>query len=66
MNGPPEGQPTYRVLTGPDDAVFCKGVSDLVAMGYRLYGPPTATFNGGKVVVVQALIWPSIEAAIAR
>jgi hypothetical protein len=62
---PPSGLPTYRVLTGPDDAAFCHRVSEALALGYKLYGSPAATFNGTSVVVAQALIWPSIEASIA-
>jgi len=63
---PPEGLPTYRLLTGADDAAFCRRVSEAVAMGYKLYGSPAATFNGTNVIVAQAIIWPSIEASIAR
>ena len=61
---PPEGLPTYRVLTGPDDASFCRRVSEAVAMGYKLYGPPSATFDGKSVILAQAMVWPSIEASI--
>lgn len=63
---PPEGLPTYRLLTGADDAAFCRRVSEAVAMGYKLYGSPAATFNGTNVIVAQAIIWPSIESAVAR
>jgi len=63
---PPEGLPTYRLLTGVDDAAFCRRVSEAVAMGYKLYGSPAATFNGTNVIVAQAIIWPSIESAIVR
>jgi hypothetical protein len=63
---PPNGLPTYRLLTGPDDAAFCHRVSEALALGYKLYGPPAATFNGETVIVAQAIIWPSVEAAIAR
>lgn len=64
-SAPPGGLPTYRILTGPDDAAFCHRVSEAVALGYKLYGSPAATFNGTSVVVAQALIWPSIETSIA-
>ncbi|MBL3966913.1 DUF1737 domain-containing protein, partial [Burkholderia sp. KCJ3K979] len=37
---------------------FCHRVSDALALGYRLYGSPAATFNGDHVVVAQALLWP--------
>ena len=63
---PPNGLPTYRLLTGPDDAAFCHRVSEALGLGYKLYGPPAATFNGETVIVAQAIIWPSVEAAIAR
>lgn len=63
---PPDGLPTYRLLTGPDDASFCRNVSEAIAMGYKLYGSPAATFNGTSVIVAQAVIWPSIETAVAQ
>lgn len=56
--GPPDGLPTYRLLTGPDDGSFCRRVSDALALGYRLYGSPAATFNGQTVIVAQAILWP--------
>jgi hypothetical protein len=54
---PPQGLPRYRLLTGKDDAEFCRRVSDAIALGYQ-YGSPAATFNGEQVVVAQALLWP--------
>ncbi|MGC6472631.1 MAG: DUF1737 domain-containing protein [Parvibaculales bacterium] len=30
----------YKLLTGTDDAAFCQRVSDHLADGYELYGPP--------------------------
>ncbi len=66
MSKPPEDLPTYRILTGVDDALFCKRVSEAIALGYKLYGHPAATFDGHHVIVAQAIIWPSIESAIAR
>ena len=62
---PPQGLPTYRVLTGQDDAAFCHRVSEAVALGYVLYGAPAATFNGTDVIVAQALVWPSLAQSIA-
>ena len=62
---PPDGLPTYRLLTGPDDASFCRRVSEALALGYKLYGSPSATFNGTNVIVAQAIVWPSIEDRIA-
>jgi hypothetical protein len=63
---PPDGLPTYRLLTGPDDATFCRRVSEALALGYLLYGSPAATFNGVNVIVAQAIIWPSVQSAIAQ
>ena len=56
---PPDNLPAYRLLTGPDDASFCRRVSEALALGYELYGSPAATFNGEKVIVAQAVLWPS-------
>ncbi len=61
-SAPPDGLPAYRLLTGPDDASFCRRVSDALALGYRLYGSPAATFNGQAVIVAQAIVWPSTVA----
>jgi hypothetical protein len=59
MSGPPNNLPAYRILTGPDDDAFCRRVSEALALGYVLYGSPAATFDGKRVIVAQALIWPS-------
>jgi hypothetical protein len=56
---PPEGLPSYRVLTGLDDDVFCWRVSEAIELGYRLHGSPAVTFDGERVIVAQALLWPS-------
>ena len=64
-NTPPDGLPSYRILTGPDDA-FCRRVSEALALGYRLYGSPAVTFNGKDIIVAQAIIWPSIQGATAK
>jgi hypothetical protein len=58
MTAPPDNLPIYRVLTGPDDAAFCHRVSAAIALGYRLHAGPALTFNGERVIVAQALIWP--------
>ena len=58
-SSPPDNLPIYRVLTGPDDASFCRRVSEALALGYALYGSPAATFNGENVIVAQAVLWPS-------
>ncbi len=55
---PPEGFPLYRLLTGKDNAEFCRRVSEAIALGYQLYGSPAATFNGDHVVVAQTVLWP--------
>jgi len=65
MESLPDGLPTYRILTGVDDAAFCRRVSEAIELGYKLYGSPSVTFNGQDVIVAQALIWPSIDLAIA-
>ena len=62
---PPDSLPTYRILTGVDDALLCRRVSDAIALGYKLHGSPSATFNGQAVIVAQALIWPSIDRMVA-
>ncbi len=58
-NLPPDGLPSYRLLTGPDDDAFCRRVSDALELGYELYGCPAATFDGERVIVAQAIVWPS-------
>jgi hypothetical protein len=65
QSAPPDDLPTYRLLTGPDDSAFCRRVSEAIALGYKLYGSPAATFNGQNVIVAQAIVWPSIESAVA-
>jgi len=62
---PPKGLPVYRLLTGKDDAIFCRRVSDAIALGYLLYGSPAAAFNGQDVIVAQALIWPPAQRKVA-
>jgi hypothetical protein len=58
-NPPPDGLPSYRLLTGPDDDAFCRRVSEALELGYQLYGSPAVTFNGEHVIVAQAILWPS-------
>lgn len=62
----PDNLPTYRILTGPDDEAFCRRVSGALAIGYQLYGSPAATFNGERVIVAQAVIWPAAVAATIK
>nr|WP_243707273.1 DUF1737 domain-containing protein [Micromonospora sp. KC606] len=52
-----DGRLRYRLLTGPDDAEFCRRVSGALTEGYRLHGSPAMTFDGRRVVVAQALVW---------
>ena len=43
--------PRYRVLTGADDAAFCRRVSEALDLGYELHGGPAVTFDGTDVIV---------------
>ena len=58
MSAPPDGLPQYRLITGKDDDVFCKRVSEALRAGYQLYGSPALTFNGENVIAAQAVLWP--------
>ena len=49
---------SYRFLTGPGDAGFCKKVSDALAEGYVLYGNPVVVSCNGEIVCGQAVILP--------
>jgi hypothetical protein len=66
MSAPPDELPAYRVLTGPDDAAFCHRVSEAIALGYRLHEGPALTFDGERVIIAQALIWPGAGELPAR
>jgi hypothetical protein len=55
--GPPDGLPRYRILTGVDDDAFCRRVSEAIELGYALYGSPALTANGETVIAGQALLW---------
>ncbi|MFF4156164.1 DUF1737 domain-containing protein [Streptomyces sp. NPDC001678] len=59
MSRPPDGLPLYRVLTGTDDAGFCRRVSEALSLGYELHGGPAITYNGEGVIVAQAVLWPA-------
>ena len=48
----------YRLITGPDDAEFCRRVSEALDQGYQLHGPPALTFSDSMVIVGQALVLP--------
>jgi hypothetical protein len=57
-NGPPDGLPWYRLLSGPDDRLFCDRVSEALARGWRLHGGPAAACApDGTLRVAQALFW---------
>ncbi|MDR0210485.1 MAG: DUF1737 domain-containing protein [Pseudomonas putida] len=55
----PEGLPVYRLITGKDDAAFCKRISELLAQGYVLHGSPSLTYDPElkSVIAGQAVIW---------
>jgi len=55
----PQDLPTYRLITGPDDATFCHRVSEALELGYELYGSPSVAYNSDKneVIAAQAVIW---------
>ncbi len=61
MTTPPDGLPSYRVLTGPDDETFCRRVSEALRLGYELHSGPAATFDGARVILAQALVWPTAD-----
>ncbi len=52
----------YRLITGPDDRIFCERVTEALAEGYVLHGGPAVTFDGTSVVAAQAVILPSAVA----
>ena len=52
---PPDGLPVYRLLTGSDDDVFCRRVSEALQLGYQLYGVPAVARDRDRVTVAQAM-----------
>lgn len=48
----------YRLLSGGDDAAFCKKVSAALNKGWELHGAPSITFDtqAGRVVCGQAVV----------
>jgi len=52
----------YRLITGPDDAEFCRRVSGALDDGYVLYGSPAITFDGlhGIAIAAQAVVRPEV------
>ncbi len=55
---PPDGRLPYRCLTGFDDQAFCERVSKALEEGWTLHGSPALTFDGERVRVAQAVVWP--------
>ncbi|WP_342642507.1 DUF1737 domain-containing protein [Rhodoligotrophos ferricapiens] len=53
----------YRLLTGPDDRSFCEKVSKALDEGYVLFGSPSITFDGQRVVCAQAVILAHVPSA---
>jgi hypothetical protein len=62
----PQGRLRYRLLTGPDERAFCERVSQALAEGYRLYGSPSVTFDGQRVVAAQAVVLDGPPEAVVR
>ncbi len=58
MSAPPDDLPRYRLLTGVDDADFCRRVSAALDLGYRLHGGPSIAVDGAVVRCGQAVVWP--------
>ncbi len=59
FDGPPDGRPAYRLLTGKDDRAFCERVSEALAQGWCLYGSPAMAFDVAEncIKVSQAVVW---------
>jgi hypothetical protein len=55
----PQGSFTaYRMLTGPDDAAFCRRVTEALLAGWRLHGPASLAYDAalGRVICGQAIV----------
>lgn len=50
----------YRLLTGADDAAFCKRVSEALSDGYALHGSPGISQGPEGVIVCQAVVLQTI------
>jgi hypothetical protein len=48
----------YQLITGADDVEFCRRVSAALDEGYELHGSPSMAFDGGHLVVAQAVLLP--------
>ena len=58
MNAEMSQRKAYRFLTGPDDADFCRRVSDALAEGYVLYGDPVTVVSDGARFCGRAVALP--------
>ena len=66
MNTEMTQRKNYRFLTGPDDAAFCRRVSDALAEGYVLYGDPVMVVSDGTRYCGQAVVLPGTRHANAE
>ena len=64
---PPNGLPRYRLITGKDDAAFCRRISETLALGYQLHGSPTLAYDPQQQCVIagQAVLWPTARCQAA-
>ena len=48
----------YRLLTGTDDAAFCKRVSKALNMGWTLHGSPSISYDpqSRRPICAQAIV----------
>ena len=48
----------YRMITGPDDSIFCHRISKALSSGWSLSGDPALTFDPekGRVICGQAIV----------
>ena len=46
----------YRLLTGTDDSVFCRRVTEALQQGWELHGSPTMAHTDNGVRVGQAIV----------
>ncbi len=48
----------YRLLTGADDAAFCKRVSQALNKGWSLHGAPSVSYdpNNQRPICAQAIV----------
>lgn len=46
----------YRLLTGTDDSVFCRRVTEALQQGWELHGSPTMAHADNGVRVGQAIV----------